>query len=218
MSRYAKVCPSSSQTGICVSGTGKLLSIKRSRSQLSFSDAAPESISGSSSRSWRTPRTGPYRCASSATSSESNATLLISASRRPSAIDRFWWRPRSNAVRAGVATGIPSTVVISSSAIRSIRINNPPAAGGVAVPPPRSARCRRPLGAVQRRSRHSGDHATAPGCQPGAERLSGRVGMAHFGVYTPPRNIGRYHRRSTVRGMPAPSASLPRNTSFMQAW
>ena len=204
-----------SSTSIWVFGVGNPASIKSSRNQVSFGEAAPPSTSGSASRGRRRPLAPRWRLASCSTSSIENAITRINASSRATASSRGRWRPRSNAVRARVVTGRPATRVISSSASDSLRTNNPRCAlalgaiNSIGMPAsthaaPCSADAATPATTARRR-----DHSQAPIVRSRSE------GSVRFGMYTS-RKIGLYQRRNWYSvSLAVAIASLPMNTSPM---
>ncbi len=121
MSRRATKSPYSSKTLICVCGLGKRASINANRVRVSCGDSAPPSTSGNTRRSRSRP--GEPGC-SEMTASMSTILMsvaFVSASSRWIACSReAVRRPMSNAVRAGVVTGIPSSVRISCAANVSV--------------------------------------------------------------------------------------------------
>ena len=136
----------------------------------------------------------------------------------PIASSRFRCRPRSNAVRARVVTGMPATrgdLVIGQS-LRSGRSGRLPSARRSST----SSRSER------RQSTHAAPcradaatPATTPrpiGRQPRRCRpVTQRWDVDRFGTYTP-RKIGRCQRRNSMpRSAASAIASLPRNTSPM---
>jgi hypothetical protein len=102
-------------TSICVRCGRKPAPVRTRRVSVSCGDSAPASARPMASRSWTMPRGPLWRSIKTSMSTVLTSVACIRASRRMTANVNPYRRPRSNAVRAAVVTGMPRTKDISSS-------------------------------------------------------------------------------------------------------